>query len=334
MLSAEELHSQALVIDCLTFASAHQEYIDRMLRGGVNATVVTIVSMIPVEHGEHAFDTMETLLETADWHSFIEALHEKVSLATTVADIEKAKAQGKVALILGFQNAKPVENDLRLLSVFYKLGVRIIQLCYNERNRLGDGCTERQDSGLSDFGIAVVQEMNRLGIVISLSHTGRRTSLEAIEHSSDPVIFSHSNAKALCDNPRNITDEQIKAVAEKGGVVGAVAYPPFISESAPTFDGFLDHIDYMVKLTGPDHVGIGMDYIDGRTEEDLEVILRTFKKPVGRIPYPWVYPKGIESVDKFPNITQGLIERGYCADDIKKILGGNFARVFRHVWRG
>jgi membrane dipeptidase len=211
------------------------------------------------------------------------------------------------------------------------MGVRIIQLTYNERNPLGDGCTERTDAGLSDLGLEVIREMNRLGLLIDLSHVGYQTSMEAIETSHAPVIFSHSNARAICNSPRNLSDDQIRSVAARGGVVGVNDFPTFVSQDAsPTIEHLLDHIDYLVHLVGDDHVGLGFDF-STETEDDYEYF--KYKQDVYPKP-PWIYPSGIDGFEKIPNVTRGLVVRGYSDEAIRRILGGNFLRVFRQVWGG
>src|SRR5207249_2922710 len=175
--------------------------------------------------------------------------------------IEAAKRAGKVAVVLQFQGGTPLDYNANLVEAFYRLGVRVIQLTYNERNPLGDGCTERTDAGLSDLGVRVIAEMNRLGVAVDLSHVGYRTSMEAIEASAAPVIFSHSNARAVCDSARNLTDDQMRAAAARGGVIGVNAFPAFVARhQAPTVEHLLDHIEYMVRVVGDDHVGLGFDF--------------------------------------------------------------------------
>lgn len=321
------LHKKAIVVDGLNFSKIDRAYIEKMLDGGVTAVNSTVAPL-----AEFPFGFRETIREIANKYAVIDENRDISLLAKSVRDIEQAKESGKVAIIFGFQNMKAIEDDLRMLTIFHKLGVRIMQLTYQERNLIGDGCTERTDCGLSDFGIAVVEEMNRLGIVIDLSHVGRRSTLDAVEFSKQPVIFSHANPHALCDHLRNKTDEEVKALAEKGGVVGVNALPAFLAKKPKaTVEDLLDAIDYYVQLVGFRFVGIGLDLVEGRTEEDMKPYLKTFKRGVP--PSGWMaYPEGIDSATKIPNITKGLVERGYSNKEIMGILGGNFIRVFKEVW--
>jgi membrane dipeptidase len=237
---------------------------------------------------------------------------DQLSLATSASDIERAKAEGKVAGILSLEGAEALEGDLRVLRAFYKLGVRNIGLTWNLRNAAADGVDEtRSSSGLTNFGVQLVQEMNRLGIMVDISHLSPTGVRDIFLVSEAPVIASHSNAYALCPHRRNLTDEQLEGVASKGGVVGVTFVPNFITEDGnqATLKGLLDHIDYMVKTMGVDHVGLGSDF-DGFFNSNV---------------------RGLEDVTHLPKLTAGLVERGYGEEDVKKILGGNFMRVFREV---
>jgi membrane dipeptidase len=237
---------------------------------------------------------------------------DQLSLATSASDIERAKAEGKVAGILSLEGAEALEGDLRVLRAFYKLGVRNIGLTWNLRNAAADGVDEtRSSSGLTNFGVQLVQEMNRLEIMVDISHLSPTGVRDVFLVSEAPVIASHSNAYALCPHRRNLTDEQLEGVASKGGVVGVTFVPNFITEDGnqATLKGLLDHIDYMVKTMGVDHVGLGSDF-DGFFNSNV---------------------RGLEDVTHLPKLTAGLVERGYGEEDVKKILGGNFMRVFREV---
>jgi membrane dipeptidase len=204
-----------------------------------------------------------------------------------------------------------------------------------ERNYVGDGCLERTDCGLSDFGLEVIEEMNHLGILIDLSHVGYRTTMEAIEASEQPVAFTHANPRALCNHPRNKTDEAIKALADKGGVIGANIFPPFLAAgSHATIEDVIDVIDYLVNLVGVDRVGIGTDFTEGQPREVFDYWLtgKSSKGPRMRLDYPIVNPEGIRSAADFPNLTDALVTRGYPASHVKKIMGGNWLRLFEEVW--
>lgn len=320
---AERLHREACVIDAacpLVNPREIRRRLPELRRGGVTCALSTVASI------EGAREALSAL---AQWYPKFRAQSGDLCLATSAGDIEAAKASGRIAIVLHFQGGTPLEYDANLVEAFYRLGVRVIQLTYNERNPLGDGCTERTDSGLSDLGAQAIAEMNRLGIVVDLSHVGHRTSMEAVEASSAPVVFSHSNASAVCGSPRNLTDDQIRAAAASGGVIGINAFPAFVSKDpVPTVQHLLDHIDYMVRRVGDDHVGLGFDFAT-ETEDDYEYF--KYKADVYPKP-PWVYPAGIDGFEKIPNVTRGLVARGYSNDTIRKIVGGNFLRVFRQVW--
>ncbi|MEM2896706.1 MAG: dipeptidase [Candidatus Bathyarchaeia archaeon] len=323
---ALEIHRNAIVIDGLNGSVMDQEYFKKMLEGGITATNHTIARMHNLSETIKEISNMYKLMEDSD----------KALLVNTAEDIRRAKREGKVGIILGFQNIAPLdgdlsfllEGDLGLLKIYQKLGVRVIQLTFDYRNPAGDGCREKTDSGLSFFGEKLVKEMNKLGIVIDLAHVSKNTALEAIEVSKEPVIASHSNAYSLVPTHQNKDDEVIKAIAEKGGVIGATLFPRLLGKERATIEDFLDHIDYMVNLVGVDYVGIGSDFGEGWIENPA--LRKKLLEMDGKI---YVFPKGIDSVVKFPNITAGLLSRGYSDDDVEKIIGGNFLRVFERVFR-
>jgi len=247
---------------------------------------------------------------------------------TSTKGISHAKTEGKIGVGFHFQNSRPVEHDLGLLDIFYRLGVRVIQITYNEKNLVGDGCTEITDCGLSQFGKDMILRMNEIGMVVDLSHVGYRTSMKAMEVSKDSVIFSHSNADSVCPSKRNLKDDQIKALAKNRGVIGINAFPTFVKENNPSLDDLIDHIDYLANLAGTDHIGIGFDFAQESIEEYKAF---GYDPEVYPLP-PWTYPRDIDDVSKTPLLTKGLMSRGYSEGDIKKILGGNFFRVYREVW--
>jgi membrane dipeptidase len=235
-----------------------------------------------------------------------------VCLATKASDIECAKQEGKVAGILSLEGAEGLEGDLGVLRMLYRLGVRWIGLTWNHRNQAADGLGElRTGGGLTEFGVQLVREMNRLGMLVDIAHLAPAGVRDVLATSQAPVIASHANAHALCPVPRNLSDEQLEGVAETGGMVGVTYVPDFIrvGDAPATLDGLIDHIDHIVHTVGIDHVGLGSDF-DG------------FGDPP---------PAGLEDVSCVPNLTVRLLERGYSDQDAQKILGGNWLRVIRQV---
>jgi membrane dipeptidase len=326
--SAADLHGSAIVIDHAVplLQQPDDAYIAKTRAGGTTVAMATVASN---NDFRSAIDAITRWLDRFGRDpTLIQVM--------TVEDIYRAKREGKLGVGFHFQNSRPVEHDLRLLEVFHRLGVRVIQLTYNEKNPVGDGSTERTDSGLSKFGLKMVEEMNRLGIVVDVSHVGHRTSMDAIEASKAPVIFSHSNAWAVFASKRNLKDDQIKAVAKTGGVIGMNGFPGFISKDSfvdkdrgPSLDQLLDHVDYIAKLVGTDHIGLGLDYSQSTPEgyKRWGYEADTYPMP------PWHYPTGIDDISMLPNFTKGLKRRGYSDEDVRKILGENFIRVFKAVWK-
>jgi membrane dipeptidase len=206
-------------------------------------------------------------------------------------------------------------------------------LTYQNRNLVGYGCNEKNDCGLTRFGENVVKEMNRLGLLIDLSHVGTKTTMNAIELSEKPCAFTHTCARSLFDHIRNKSDEQLQALSEKGGVIGIAAYSPFYHHTKrPKVEDYLDQIDYMVELVGIDHIGIGLDQVYGRDPAFHENVKQTYPEVVMSYQWDTIYPEGLEDITKLPKITEGLVKRGYSKRDIKKILGENFLQLFEKVW--
>ncbi len=302
-----------------------EKYLPELRAGEVTTVLATVAS---IEDSRYALGVL------AQWLAMERlAMERQASLAFRVvrctADVEAAHAAGHLAVVLHFQGCDPIEADVNLLDAYYALGVRVMQPTYNARNRLGDGCLERANSGLSKLGRAAITRMNELGIVVDIAHVGRRTSLEVIEASTAPVIASHGNACGVYDSRRNLTDEQIKAVAASGGVIGVCAFPGFVSAADADLDKMLDHVDYLAGLVGAEHVGLGMDFAT-ETQEDYDYFgyeEDTYPRP------PWTYPPGIAGFADLRNIGPALARRGYTAGQIAGIASGNFLRVFRAVWR-
>jgi membrane dipeptidase len=328
----QSVHESAIVIDAVCPLLMEHRHLDLYKRGGATAVAPTVGGS---ESAEAALRTL------GRWIKRIRD-GEDLALIRRAADIEAAKRNRRLGIILHFQGTDPIEDDLDLVDAYKGIGVGMIQLTYNVKNRVGDGCEERTDAGLSRFGLDFIKRMNEARVVVDCSHTGFRTTMDAIEASKRPAVFSHAGALSVYPSPRNITDEQIKAVAATGGLVGAVGFPPFVSASQrPSLDDFIRHIDHMVDLVGIDHVALGIDYFTGQHPIAPDAVADAVYKRLideGRwsakayTPPPYYYPAGIETPEGLPNLTRRLLERGYGVEDVKKIVGGNWVRVFREVW--
>ena len=329
---ARKIYDEAIVIDGLSISNWESDAVFRRLRAGnitaINATVATWENFL------------QTMAHLSAWMRRFRERDDILQVKETT-DIYAAKEQGKTGIILSFQNASPIENELDRLGLFLALGVRVIQLTYHETNLLGSGCWERTDGGLSNFGVDAVREMNRIGIVIDLSHVGPKTTMDAIEMSEQPVAITHANARSFCGHPRNKEEDALKLLAEKGGVVGATSFANFLPKGFDsTVEDFVDAIDDMVERVGIDHVAIGTDSTHDQPLEFWHYIgsQQGTKFPStfadGSVPYTELsfQPKGIDSPVEFPNLAEALVNRGYSAEDITRLLGGNWMNLFERVW--
>ena len=280
--------------------------VPRLLEGGVTCQVFAVSG----ERSRTPSHSLRTALEMIDrFFRECDANREAMVPVTTHGEIVQAKRAGKVAAMLSIEGADVLEGSVDVLRVFHRLGVRMVGLVHSIRNELADGVADRRTGGgLSELGAQAVGELNRLGMIVDVSHLNDEGFWDVLELSRDPVIASHSNARAVCDHPRNMTDDMIRALAEKGGVMGMNFAPGFVHPSRATLGGVVDHIDHVVELVGPGHVGLGSDF-DG-------------------IPST---PVGLEDVTRIPAITEELVRRGYGEDDVRKILGGNHLRLIRAV---
>jgi membrane dipeptidase len=375
---ARAIHESALVVD--THADTPQRFLDenfdlgstdpndighisldKAKRGNLGAEFFSIWVDPETNQGHfarHTFDLIDSVYEQAARHP------DRMMMAFSVADVERAHKEHKLAALMGIEGGHSIENDMHLLNDYYRLGVRYMTLSWSNTNEWADSSGDINDSkvqhhnGLTDFGKQVVLEMNRLGMMVDISHVADKTFWDAIATTKAPVIASHSSARALTNAGRNMTDEMLQAVAKNGGVVQVNFFNGFIDQNfldaekaqandkaaavetymaqrkaeskevnyievdrierewmaklpRPPLKALIDHIDHVAKVAGIDHVGLGSDFdgVSGAT------------------------PQGIDSAADLPKITQSLLDRGYSAGDIKKILGGNILRVFREVER-
>src|SRR6476659_8523918 len=367
---ALQIHRRAIVIDThndVTTPMTNDDFdlsgtpptpyrtsIERMKKGGLTAEFVSVyIKPNYVQAGGSARRTLDMIDSV---YRAVERHPRDLMFATSVADIRRAKKQGKIAALMGIEGGHAIENSLATLRVFYRLGVRYMTLTWNNTNNWADaGRGEKKHNGLSDFGKEVVLEMNRLGMMVDVSHVSDKTMSDALDVSKAPIIASHSSARALSNVPRNIPDDLLKKIADKGGVIQVNFYTMFLDAAAvgpqseardarlkseqdainekykddPERRGeesdkleaanplpplpisrLIDHIDHIVKVAGINHVGIGADF-DGAND----------------------MPEGARDVSMLPNITYELLKRGYSAQDIRKILGENFLRVFAEAER-
>ena len=300
----------------------------------INVTLGYVAGdMEPFEH---------SVREVGIWDARIRNHSADLLKVLTAADIERARDQGRIGVIYGFQNAAMMGDDPSRASIFADLGVRIVQLTYNPANQIGDGAMAPQNRGLTPFGRNVVEALNRNRIMVDLSHSGQRTCIEAARHSRQPISINHTGCRALTDLPRNKTDEELRLVAERGGFVG-IYFMPFLSpDSVAEPEDVVAHIDHAVKVCGEDHVGIGTD--GGTTAVDDMVAYRARVAEeiaqrraagigaAGENPDTLPFVEHLSGPGQFRDLVRLLKARGYSTGRIEKIMGLNFLRYAREVW--
>ncbi|PWS35938.1 dipeptidase [Falsiroseomonas bella] len=332
------LHDRMLVIDGLVFYSDGDP---RWLReGNVSAANVTIRS--PMDNFETTFDAF------ASWRARCADPNSGWLLVERGADIDRAKAEGKVGLIMGWQDTKLLGDKVERIEAFHRLGLRIVQLTYNEASAVGDGCLEKRNAGLSNFGHEVVAELNRLNMAIDLSHTGEQTCLDTAAATKQPILLTHANARAVTNRVRNKPDEVIRAVGRTGGLVG-VSLHGFMNwdgnpANPPTLDLFLRHLKHVVSLVGIDHVGFGNDMAALASSEKADAILdMSFTRYAGATAdfirafgntLEKRYPDELNNPRFLSRKTDALLRAGYKESEVEKIMGLNFRRVLGEIWQG
>jgi membrane dipeptidase len=256
---------------------------------------------------------------------------DRYRLVSTVEDVRRCKSEGTLGVFFDIEGMCPVQDDLSFVQTFYELGVRWMLIAYNRNNKAGAGCLDA-DTGLTAIGRAIIDEMERVGMVLCLSHTGARTAAEALDYARKPVIFSHSNPNAITAHPRNISDELMRACARKGGVIGINGIGKFLGANQDNVvDQVLRHLRYAIDLVGAEHVGLGLDYVFDRAE--LEEYYRE---------NPSLFPPGLNNAaaglamvepEAIGAITEGLLRDNLTDANIRGILGGNWLRIAAQVWR-
>ena len=319
-----ELHQNSVVIDGLVIAKWDRPLFEDMRKGGLTAASCTV----SVWEG-----FQETVANIADMKKLIRENDDLITLVRSVEDVYRAKREDKTGIILSFQNAHACEDQLGYIEAFADMGVRVIQLCYNTQNLVGTGCYER-DGGLSGFGREFIAEMNRVGIMVDLSHVGANTSREAILASTKPVCYSHCLPAGLKEHPRNKSDEELRFIADRGGFIGVTMFPPFLRRGihANVMD-YVEAIDYTINLVGEDCVGIGTDFTQGYDKGFFDWITHDKGRYRKLTEFGTIQnPEGLRTLGEMPNLTEAMQAAGWKASRIEKVLGANWLRVFGEVW--
>lgn len=288
--------------------------IPRLKKGGLKAQFWSVY--VPASTDVTGDALVKTLEQIRLVHNMVEVYPDVFKITKTAADIEKAVKDGKIASMMGVEGGHSIENNLAMIKILYDLDVRYMTLTHSKTLSWADSATdEAKNNGLTEFGVEVVKEMNRVGMLVDISHVSEKTMLDALKATEAPVIFSHSSAKAICDHPRNVSDKVLKLLPKNGGVVMVNFMSGYVAPTAQlkknprargTVVDVVDHIEHIIKVAGIDHVGIGSDY-DGVSS----------------------LPVGLEDVSTYPMITEILLRRGYDKNQIHKILGGNVLRVMK-----
>ncbi|HEY0295450.1 MAG TPA: membrane dipeptidase [Bordetella sp.] len=314
------LHTSSIVIDGLVVSRWSREVFEDMRRGGLTAANCTC----SVWEG-----TRDTMLYMARWNRYFDEYGDLIMPVRSAGDIRKAKDLGKVGILLGWQNTAALEDRIDFLPLFKDMGLRVIQLTYNTQNLVGAGCWEENDSGLSGFGREVVEEMNRLRLLVDLSHVGQKTASDAIAHSKRGCAYTHVAPYGLFNHARNKTDEQLREVVERGGFVGVATYPPFMKTGAETnLDDCIDLFEYMLNVCGESNIGIGTDFTQGYGDDFFDWLRQdkgyARRANPGRGRAPTV--KGMETLASYPKLTGAMQRRGWHETRIRGVLGENWLR--------
>ena len=324
-MSTASLHDDLIVFDGLIVSNWSRKIFKDMREGGLTGANCTCCVW------ENFADTMQNI---AEWKTRFDTNADLITQANTTADIRAAKAAGKTAIALGFQNVSAFEDQIGYIRLFKELGVGIVQMAYNTQNLIGSGCYESHDGGLSDFGREVVAEMNRVGIMCDLSHVGAKTSQDVIDASDKPVCYSHIAPAGLKDHPRNKTDAQIRTIVENGGFVGVTMFPPFLKRGTnSTVDDYVEAMDYIINIAGEDAVGYGTDFTQDYDRPFFEWI--TMDKGYARKLTEFgeiLRLEGIGRIGETSNLTAAMERAGWREPRIRKVMGENWLRVLKDVW--
>jgi membrane dipeptidase len=321
---------KAFIFDLVSPLIAQEKYIKEYLEGEFSIVGVTLAVND---------DYKKTLATIQAWQSRFEKMSEQLVHVRSIKDIQKVIETKKLGIIFHLQNTAPLDGDIHLIKEFFDLGVRVIQLTYNTRNIFGCGCECEIDTGLTELGYKSIDEMNKYGMLLDLSHAGYRTAEEALNYSKRPIIFSHSNVYNLCPSDRNVPDKLIKLLTKRGGCIGVNAFSPLVTKENPqaSLSQFLDHIDYIRDLIGIEYISLGLDYYTGQWPYvSTDVAIKNYESLVEKGVWnvknypkpPHKYVQELETPRTIGNLEKGLIERGYEEKEIAAILGENLLRLF------
>lgn len=323
-----EAHAMAadlLLVNGLDASDFGDVLLDSLRGGGVAACLVS-----SSRSGVGLFDELDS-----PHHAFLNARADRMALATSVADVQRIHREGRVAIIFGLQVADMVEEDVGRLVSLHAMGLRSSGLAYNIGNYIGSGCTELDQGPLSRFGVQFVEALQALRIVVDIGgHSSEATAFDALKHTAGPVVCSHTTARTLRNNPRAMTDGLCRAIADRGGVIGVAAFSYFLLPAGRgTVEDYLRHVDYLAKLVGTEHVGLGLDFILGKNTRGPVTDTASF--PPGVYPQSWeewIYPEGISDFTGLTTVIAGLMKRGYSQEEIARLMGENWLRVWRDIW--
>lgn len=304
--------------------------LDEIRRSGLSGCLVTVGN--PALQGDSAWGDMET--EITRYNEFVRANPVHLATVLDAAGIERATATRRIGLLYYVQNASPIGDQVDRVGDMKRLGVRVVQLTYNTRNLLGDGCLERTDSGLSRFGLEVVERLTGSKMLICVSHSGEATSLDAIEHSTLPIAITHSGCRAVFNHPRNKTDRVLKAMADRGGVVGIYQLNPYLGPNERnTLDDYLAHLEHAIRVAGVEHVGIGSDR-EYQTIPDTDAERERLRAELSRLRpttaagFRWpFFVAALNHPRRMETIADSLRQKGHSAHEVDLVLGGNFLRL-------
>lgn len=326
---AELLYEQAYVVDTTLPLMPGSKFsnlfiaLDEMKKNGFNYVSLTVASDL--------HKTLETIKNVTMIRALLLSRSKDIIFVKKVDDIKYAKEHNKLAVGFHFQGTVPIGTNLSMVKFFYDRGIRHMLMAYNAKNLVGYGCHEEVDNGLSEYGRNLIKEMNKVGMIVDVAHTGYLTSMETIEVSEEPVVVSHGNVAAVTNHQRCYKDDQIKAIAEKDGVFGVTGFGLFLGNEKNLVEQYVKNIDHIVQLVGPQHVGIGLDYV-----YDMGAFVKL--ADTNREKYPedgGYFSNRLNQVElnQIPQITESLLKLGYSDENIRGVLGDNWLRIFSQVWK-